>query len=226
MLIGKLNPVMVFCTETCLTENIRDAEINVNGCNLVRCDSHSRHTGGVAIYIRENISFEVVYNVSYDSNIWYLTINVKSCGIKGNYSVLYHSPSSSHANFLNHLEEILADNVNNTITNVIIGDFNIDLLRSQYGDRLVRLFDSYALKQKVNFITRTTEMSATKIDLVFTNDDGISCAPLPEERISDHETIAVQLTNKNTKLQSVNKTIRSWENYSKEALMEILRNVN
>lgn len=226
LLVEKTKPVMVFCSETCLTDKIGDMEINMNGYKLIRCDSHSRHTGGVAMYVQEDILFEVIYNANVDHNIWYLSIKVKRGGIKGIYSVLYHSPNSSHANFLNYLEEILTENIDSAMTNVIIGDFNIDLMKSQYSDRLIRLMESYALKQKVNFVTRSTDTTETKIDLVFSNDKGVSCVPVTEEQISDHETIAIHITNKSTKLMSVEKTIRSWEYYSKDALMNILQNVN
>lgn len=74
---------MVFCSETCLTDAITDSEISVNGYRIVRCDSHSRHTGGVAIYVRENIFFETIFNSAIDCNVWYLPIKVKRGGVKG-----------------------------------------------------------------------------------------------------------------------------------------------
>lgn len=72
LLIEKTTPIMVFCSETCLTEKIDNTEIDMIGYKLIRCDSHSRHTGGVAIYIRENIMFDVICNVSIERNVWYL----------------------------------------------------------------------------------------------------------------------------------------------------------
>lgn len=52
----------------------------------------------------------------------------------------------------------------------------------------------------MDFFTRSTDTSETKIDLLFTNDDRISCANLIEERISDHETIAIDIVNRGEKL--------------------------
>lgn len=113
---------------------------------------------------------------AFDDNIWYLSIKVKTSGIRGTYSVIYHSASSSHANFLNYLERFLAESMDNEMTNVLIGNFNIDLTKSPHANRLVRLCESYSLKQIVDFFTRSTDTSETKIDLLFTNDDRISCA--------------------------------------------------
>lgn len=122
----KIKPAMVFCAETCVTDAISDAELYINGYGMVRCDSNSRHTGGVVIYVRENVSFETLCVDAIDNNMWYLSIKVKTSGIKGTYSVIYHSPSSSHANFLNYLERFLAESMDNEMTNVLIGNFNID----------------------------------------------------------------------------------------------------
>lgn len=226
ILIGKFSPAMIFCTETCVTNAIADAELHIKGYRMVRCDSISRHTGGVVIYVRENISFETVSMDAIDRNMWYLTIKVKTRAIRGTYSELYHSPSSSHANFLNYLERYMAESIDNEMRNVLIGDFNIDLMKSPYANRLVRLCESYSLKQKVDFVTRSTDVSDTKIDLIFTNDDRVWCASLPEEKISDHETIAMYIVNNDTKLRGVEKSIRSWENYSKTELMAKLQTVN
>lgn len=216
----------MFCSETCLIDNISDAEININGYKLNRCDSHSRHTGGVAIYVRENIAHEVIYKTAIDCNVWFLSIKVKTGGRKGIYSAVYHSPNSSHSVFINTLEQILSETVDNELTNLVIGDFNIDLIRSQYAGRLERICASFALKQKIDFVTRATNISETKIDLVFTNDDRVLCYPLSDEKISDHETIAVQITNRSTKLLAVERQIRCWDGYSKENLISILQNTN
>lgn len=226
MLMERMSPLMVFCSETCLTEKIADSEISVIGYRTVRCDSHSRHTGGVAIYVRENILFETILNLSIDRNVWYLSIKIKRGGVNGIYSVLYHSPNSSHSNFLTYFEQILNENVDSEMMNTIIGDFNIDLMKSPYADRLVRLCESHAIKQRVNFVTRSTNMSETRIDLCFSNEDRVSCLALEKERISDHETIAGNIRNEASRMLSVERNIRSWENYSKDALMELLQMVN
>lgn len=140
--------------------------------------------------------------------------------------MLYHSPNSSHQRFLTYIDEILKENVNGEMMNTIIGDFNIDLMKSPYANRLVKLFESYAMRQKVNFITRSTNVSETIIDLCFSNEDRVSCVTLEEEQISDHKTIAVKVKNMEARMLGVERTIRSWENYSKESLMEYLQRVN
>lgn len=56
----ELKPQMLMLCETCITEEISDDEVKYLGDNTIRCDSSSRHTGGVAIILRENITYTVV----------------------------------------------------------------------------------------------------------------------------------------------------------------------
>lgn len=65
-----------------------DAEFYIENYILVRCDSDSRHTGGVAIYIRNDIQFKVISNCIRD-RIWYLAIKITRGFMKGIYGVLY-----------------------------------------------------------------------------------------------------------------------------------------
>ncbi|KAK9759293.1 7tm Chemosensory receptor [Popillia japonica] len=50
--IEKYNPVIVMLSETHVTEEILDSEISIKGYNILRCNSYSRHTGGVIMYVK------------------------------------------------------------------------------------------------------------------------------------------------------------------------------
>lgn len=88
-------------SETHLTTNIEQCEIEINGYNLIRCDSNSRHTGGTAIYIRNHIQFTVLTNINFQNNMWLLALKVIGGMKTGIYVVIYHSPNESHSIFLN-----------------------------------------------------------------------------------------------------------------------------
>lgn len=62
---------------------------------LVRCDSHSRHTTGVAVYQQKNVDFHILHNECYLKNVWCLVFEVKKGELNGVYCILYRSPSSS-----------------------------------------------------------------------------------------------------------------------------------
>lgn len=107
--IENLNPAMVMCSETCLTDDIKNSEIKVNGYKLIRCDSLSRHTGGVAAYIRDEIKFDVILNVSFEKHFWCLVFRTKQNFEKELYAIVYHSPNSSHATFIDKIQELVLD---------------------------------------------------------------------------------------------------------------------
>lgn len=129
VLLETMNPVVLACSETCLTNEISDFEIAINGYDIVRCDSNSRHTGGVLIYIKSTVTHSVILNKCFDGNLWCLSINVKQSKLKGIISVLYHSPSASNSIFLNYLTEILDNILKLEKLNIIVGDFNIDVAK-------------------------------------------------------------------------------------------------
>jgi len=55
-------------TESRLTEEIHDSEVNMPGYSMVKCDSNSRFTGGVAMYIRNDIRFETILTRKIEPN--------------------------------------------------------------------------------------------------------------------------------------------------------------
>lgn len=85
-----------------------DSELEINSnYSFIRCNSHSAHTGGVAIYFRRGVNILDCYSeIFLHNNTWFLTAQVTGCVKKGIYSVLYHSPSSSDSDFINIFESI------------------------------------------------------------------------------------------------------------------------
>lgn len=51
--IKKHKPLLLFMSETHLTNDVQDFEISCDGYQIIRCDSHSKRTGGVLIYIKK-----------------------------------------------------------------------------------------------------------------------------------------------------------------------------
>lgn len=221
LLLEKNQPAVLMCSETCLTNQINNFEVNVENYNLERCDSHSRHTGGVAVYIKENITYKILHNECYLNNIWCLVYEIKKCDLKGVYVLLYRSPSSSMSSFLNYYEILCNDFILPTKICLTVGDFNIDISKNTtYSQLLCDIILSSGQKQIVDFYTRRTPTSKTIIDLVVTNSPKFKVCAI-NDKISDHETMQINVpVIKNNDL--VEKTYISWKNYSKAILIEIL----
>lgn len=210
-------------SETCLTEKINDSEVHIDGYNLLRMDSHSRFTGGVAIYIKDCVKFSVISSECYDKNVWMLAIQVSSVIKSGLYIVLYHSPNASHKLFIEYLNTWIEKNVNFCEFVMLVGDFNIDLLKNTtYSRKMKQVIKSFGLKQHVKTPTRITATSKTIIDFVITNYQDIETEICDVHRISDHAIIRVCNINSEKPKQC----IKTYHKYSKLKFIEMLKEVN
>lgn len=86
VIIDNNEPLLLFCSETCVTKEINNSKFHIVGYNIIRCDSHSRYTGGVIIYIKDHFKYNREYNRNIDNNIWYLCIEIKNTRFKGIYA--------------------------------------------------------------------------------------------------------------------------------------------
>jgi hypothetical protein len=75
-------------SESRTTEDISDVELAVDGYVLLRCDSYSRKTGGVVIYLLSDINYIVLKNINIDK-CWFLAVRVIKGFKQGVYGVLY-----------------------------------------------------------------------------------------------------------------------------------------
>lgn len=159
-------PWIIFASETHLTEDVDDYEVNIKGYKLNRCDSHSTRTGGVAIYVKNKVKFSIVNCEKFLNFIWTLSIDVIAENVSAVFTVIYHAPQDNKL-FLDHFEQWCEYNINFERKNIICGDFNIDLRKSStYSDRVIRIIQSLGMKQLVMAPTRITKDSRTLIDYV------------------------------------------------------------
>ena len=220
-----LNPFLVFLSETHIADIDAFDQYSIPGYNIAACLSHSRHTGGVAIYVKESVQFNVCFNEAIEGN-WFLGITVDRGMKVGNYGVVYHSPSSSDQRFLQILENWFELFVDSRKFNVIAGDFNINWRDSFNSSHLKRLIEFCNLKQVVTEYTRISRHSKTLIDHVYTNFDSVRAAVNSELKVTDHETLVITVN------QSINSDdnlvkLKCWKNYSKRKVSDLVaRNVD
>ena len=204
-----------------------DAEVYIKNYNCIRCDSDSRHTGGVVMYVHENISFKVISNCEKD-RAWFLAIQIiKGYHTTGIFGVVYRSFQTTNAVFLNNLDEWFEDILNHNKENFIFGDFNIDVATKEfYSLKLVQLVKDYRMTQEVQEYTRVTKYSRSLIDLLITNSKNVQCTIVKDQQISDHYMLSVEINSKNAKAKLSEECcaveIRSWKNYSVDNFNHIL----
>lgn len=118
-------------SETRLSPEIEDSEVNAPGYSVVRCDGENRNTGGVMMYIRNDIKYEVIVKKKIISNCWCVAVEMKDSIYKGVIIVMYHSPSASDGDFLSFVEDVV-DLLVVKGQCIMLGDFNIDLMTDTF----------------------------------------------------------------------------------------------
>lgn len=136
IIIAEQNPHLLICTEARTTDDVIDSEIFINGYHLLRSNSPSRHSGGVVMYIRNDVIFKTLTNIinDYDN---FLFVDIINSPFRGIWGGIYHSPSCSDAVFIDNFENILEDfsTVSRPIS--VTGDFNINV----HENNLVRTYE-------------------------------------------------------------------------------------
>lgn len=100
------HPAIILLSESRTTRVIENFVLEISNYSLIRSDSNSRYTAGVIKYIRSDIHFSNVKTYVHNENYWCRFISVSYGGAKWVIGNLYHSPSGSHAAFLDQLEVI------------------------------------------------------------------------------------------------------------------------
>lgn len=243
LLCYKMKPMILCCSEARTTEDILDGEITIEGYECIRSDSDSRHTGGVIMYIKNNIKYKIMETISIKNSIWCLSIEALDCAHRGIYGVIYRSPNAKNNNeqkknkksdntrkegrvkeSLNLMDEWLDRITNLRKKMIIMGDVNIDQNKMNSNlKKFINIIKKYDLSQIINFYTYEEGNTRSTIDIVLTNDtEYVKCYPKKDETITDHETIYIEVNESIYNKNEEAKTIISWKNYNKNDLINIL----
>lgn len=227
-LCKKKKPKILMLSETHVTDDFKDAEINIEGYKIERCDSNSRHTGGVIMYINDEINYKVIYR-QQKSRTWILTIKTSNSLMNGTFSVVYKSPKEKINDFLSIIDEFCEEIIDDDDKNVIVGDFNIDVSKNHKNcKRYLECIAPHNLKQIVDEPTRINETRRTQtiIDHILTNSNDIRFSINKEETVTDHFMLEIKcnIIVKKEK-QKEKKWKNCWKLYSKEKLNEELKKI-
>lgn len=182
--------------ETHLKSEDENALIEINNFNIFRCDSESRHTGGVMFYVRQSWKTDIIRCIAVNLDIWMLVIRVKKDNNTFYLGGIYRSPRYMGINneFYDKFNNLIEDvyELDNDI--ILMGDFNIDWIKiSNQLDKCKQILNDHGFKQVVDSYTRITGDSKTLIDWVIINQYNNSIKVKIDEnlKISDHETIRI-----------------------------------
>lgn len=151
--LKRINSALLALSETRLISDTEDSEVNVLGYSVIRYNAENRNTGGVMLYIRDDIKYEVILRDKIISNCWCTAIEVKDNAYRGMITVIYHSSSASDGDFLVSLEDI----VELLITKgqcIVIGDFNIDLMTDTFYVKKLKTEMAYLGMKQLQVIVK------------------------------------------------------------------------
>lgn len=196
LLVQKSGPLFVCLTETHITDNILDCEFQLDGYRTEQCTTENSRTGGVILYISNRVKYENVKRLKQDNFLWLISIKFKLRNHATNYmlSVIYHPPKKEDSKFIKIFEDYLQELSEINGNQIILGDFNYDLLKdTYYANRIKDIIYKTGYKQMVTDPTRITSESATLIDYVITNIKQLQLKVNLSPKISDHLIISVYI---------------------------------
>ena len=165
----KSNAAVIGITESKLDESVLNSEIYIDNYSLIRCD-RNRHGGGVACYVRDDISYnqKTIFNNGVES----IFVDIHLPKTKPFTVGIFYRPPDK-AKFI---ETITEDFYNLNPENndlFILGDMNINLNEKKSACPLVKKYkefiSTFGLKQLIQQPTRITSSSSSLIDHVLTN---------------------------------------------------------
>ena len=171
---------------------VLDDEIKISGFHLIRKD-HNSYGGGVLMYIWVTILFSKRNDLLTACSLEILCVEISRPCSKPFLVFTWYRPPGSITRLFDDFEIFLrrCDLENKEL--LLMGDLNCDVIKSPpdaHMHRLLFLSCIYQFEQLINEPTRVTRMSATLIDLIFTNKkENIIKSGVIHLGISDHSLI-------------------------------------
>ncbi len=171
---------LIALSETWLKNTSPDM-FSLPGYSLITNNRSDKRGGGVALYVRSDIHYEVRDNLCHSTDsLESLFIEIKSSAAKNIVvGAMYKPPKAPHSDFMFLFQRIIAQTANYRC--LLTGDFNINILNYDICSATQNFIDtifSHSFIPLIDKPTRISKTSATLIDNIFTN-----ILPLPTSHI-------------------------------------------
>ena len=221
-------PFSIICLqETWLKDNSDTSLLQLEGYSFVYATSSCSAHGGVAMYIRNSFEYKVLNSIG-DRNIWdglfveisFSIDNNRKKVVIGN---IYRPPrniAENYTTFNNDMDELLTS-MQRTRDIILVGDFNIDLLKLHQKQYVKEFFDTMTangLLPKITLPTRLTDTNGTLIDNCFvkiTDNFSETTSGILYHNISDHQPYFISLDY--LKARQTNRNLITYYSNSQEA---------
>ena len=181
---------------------------NLSGYTLVCNNRQMLIKGGVAIYIRDSISYKVREDISvfYEGEFETIFIETTGCAHRTIVGEVYRIPNTSEIMSIDRFESLLSK-LQQTGSDIIIGTYqNFDYLKIDSQIRtldLLNLFISSNMIPTITKPTRVTHTSATLIDNIYVrHDTQAKYSGIIPFNISDHFPVFCLLCHKENRCKA------------------------
>ena len=147
-----------YCTETWLKNHTDNNFVLVSGYNIIPRDRVSSDHGGICMYVRDSIRYDVLSDFM-DENFEVLWVKIPRGILFIIVGAVYHPPSANDSLILDYLYQSLSN------IEAFFPDCGLFLLGDFNKLNCCRLRNVFGLRQTVPFPTR----GQSNLDLVFTN---------------------------------------------------------
>ena len=166
---------------------------DIAGYNFVHNFRSSKLGGGVGLYVANEMEFKVRAYLDFVDKECAESLFVELFRTKEKniiVGVIHRPPNQNQREFVNNIDQLIANISKENKSCYLMGDFNLNLLNHQSHDITGEFLDIMYSRMFVPLITRPTRITshtATLIDNIFTNniDDFTNCGLLVND-ISDH----------------------------------------
>ena len=176
-------------SETFLGESHLNTEIHINGYNCVRRDRPNGKGGGLLVYVQESLDFihRPDLQKAQIEAIWIEVVLKRS---KNLLVGMVYRPQNSLLEWYNLFESMVNSVSMSKLPEIVLGDFNVDLLSVNMSHLLSEMMTCFGLSQVINEPTRITSDTATIIDHI-SDVEMVSETAVGSLSLSDHQPIGV-----------------------------------
>lgn len=216
----KENIDIIVLSETWNVDAVSD--FNIPNFTIYYNESKYNQNDGVILYIKNNISANVV-NVSLtETNLLRFSVEINKISL--GFVASYRPPSTNMGNYITELGQFITDLHKNTIE-IFLGDININLLDTDSIEvnNYINMLTENGYISYINSCTRVTETSQSIIDHIFIRQDkhSNSCIKIKpiviETDITDHyiTSIILEFKEKNISKQELKNKVVNKIDYKK-----------
>lgn len=228
---------IVIFSESWLHPNVSDCLLHVEGYNCLRFDrqvevaqGQIKKGGGICAYLKDTPSYEIhsSLNISNaDLELFTFSI-IRENQKRLNILSLYRPPTGNLQNALTLIKEAIESiKLNYNGEYLVIGDVNVDMIKSNHQSRKIdQVMSKKSLRQIITGPTRITCRTSSLIDIAYTDISNIKDSGTVNSNISDHLPIFLIKKKERVKKNKIEIVARSYKNLCIESFNRDIQDID